>query len=658
MQSKTSWFKKELVKQDFRQVGWISLVYTLVLFFVIPLNIAMYLSQDRMDRYITNDTYTNLFEFTPIIQILAIFVAPVLLAITLFRYMQTKQSVDFMHSLPIKRQTIFMYKFGLGVALLVATNVIISLILVLMERSFDVSLFYTLSDIGPWFGLSLLLQTLVFTIATFVGMLTGLSAMQGIFTYILMFFPVGITTLIMYNLNNFLIGFPTNYLLEDQLSKYSPITYSWELLYEMNVTVVDISIYSLLILLFTGFSLLLYTNRKTEAASQTIAFLPLRPIFKYGFTFCMTLVGGTYFGIMQHHYAWVIFGYIFGSIIGYLLAQMMLKKTWRVFTDWKSYLYYVLACSILFILVSLDVTGYENRIPNLDDIEQVYVQERSPYYWQEGDIGEQYKGIKSAQLINEVRELHQTLIDSSDHSQAYGYEDSTIELKYDLNNGRHVIRKYNISNTSLDEHLKPIYESKEFKKMNEPIFAIDNRNIDYIEINEFANYYETVHVTSNEKRMASLIDVLQQDALNKSYQDMRHPTNALVEVAIYLNNDESPVYINIHPNDISFLNWLKDQGIYDELIVTADKVNAIYLKKFNIESGQVYNSEFYLDNEDVVKITNKEEISTLLQSISLRGNYVQEEIYGMAIDIKGMDEMLVESLEPTKVPDFVLEVIK
>ncbi|CQR47877.1 hypothetical protein BN1058_02209 [Paraliobacillus sp. PM-2] len=658
MQSKTSWYKKELVKQDFRQVGWISLIYTVILIFVLPLNIAMYLSQDDMNRYITSDTYTNLFQYITEIQILTIFIAPVLLAIFLFRYMQTKQSADFMHSLPMKRQVIFFHKVGLGIALLAATDLIICLILVFMEWGFDVSLFYTLSDIAPWFGLSLLLQTFVFVVAVFVGMLTGVSAIQGVFTYIFLLFPVGISMLVMYNLNYVLIGFPDNYFLEDQLLQYSPITYSWELLHNMNVSFVNISIYLCFILFITGLSLWLYTKRKVEAASQAIAFSPLRPIFKYGFTFCMTLVGGFYFGEVQNNYGWLIFGYIFGSVFGYILAQMILKKTWRVFTEWRSYFYYVLGCGLLFMLISLDITGYQNRIPDTADIDQVYVNEQSPNYWNQKN-GYDHNGITSTQLISNVRKLHQILITSSDRSQIYNHGNDTIELRYELENGHNVVRKYNVPNiAALDDFLKPIYESKEYKKMNYPIFLLDENKVNHIEINILSGRFQAGERITENTQINALMHALKEDVFNMSYEDIRHPTNGLVDISIRFNDNQHPIYVPIQSNYSSFFDWLKNHGLYEDVIVTADDVNALYIHKFTRDSDQIYNRDSYLNSDKVIKFTGEAEITSLLQSISQRGAYQQDTIYGIAIDLKRTDELIIQILESTKVPDFVLDVIE
>src|SRR5690625_6436383 len=66
MRLKTSWFKGELFKQNFRQVGWISLIYFILLFFAVPLNIFMTFNQKR-DYFIH---YTNVFDFGISIQIL------------------------------------------------------------------------------------------------------------------------------------------------------------------------------------------------------------------------------------------------------------------------------------------------------------------------------------------------------------------------------------------------------------------------------------------------------------------------------------------------------------------------------------------------------------------------------------------------------------
>src|SRR5690625_5396252 len=102
MRLKTSWFKGELFKQNFRQVGWISLIYFILLFFAVPLNIFMTFNQKR-DYFIH---YTNVFDFGISIQILTIFIIPVLISMFLLHYLLVKYVSDFIYILPITRHYI------------------------------------------------------------------------------------------------------------------------------------------------------------------------------------------------------------------------------------------------------------------------------------------------------------------------------------------------------------------------------------------------------------------------------------------------------------------------------------------------------------------------------------------------------------------------
>ena len=56
-------------------------------------------------------------------------------------------------------------------------------------------------------------------------MMTGISAVQGVLTYIFLLFPAGITFLLLMNLNELLFGFPGRYYLNSNIEKLSPLTY-------------------------------------------------------------------------------------------------------------------------------------------------------------------------------------------------------------------------------------------------------------------------------------------------------------------------------------------------------------------------------------------------------------------------------------------------
>ncbi len=369
----------------------------------------------------------------------------------------------------------------------------------------------------------------------------------------------------------------------------------------------------------------------------------------------MTLVGGFYFGTVQNNNGWLIFGYIFGSIIGHLLAQMILEKTWRVFTKWRSYFYYVIGFSILIGLIMFDFTGYQHKIPDIEKIKSVDVVERNLNWYQEDKL-ETNQGITSKHIITNVQDLHQKLIDMSDRNTAGNYPNNTIEIRYQLENGRDLMRQYTVSDIAvLDDYLKPIYEDKEHKKANNEIFSIDNANIDRIEMDTFLHSNQIMQ----ESQINEGIDALKQDILAETYIDIRYPTTYLTSMQIYFDSKRNPIYLPIQSNYTSFIDWLKDEGLYEDVMITQDDVRAIYVKSFENDTDDIYNTESYVNEEsDTIKITNDNQVITLLSSIGASGYDPSDKIYGIAIDLKETDEMLNEILEPNRVPEFVLEALE
>ncbi|WP_079709279.1 DUF6449 domain-containing protein [Paraliobacillus ryukyuensis] len=653
MPLKTSWFKKELSKNDFRQVGWIGLMYTVVLIFALPLNVAMQLGQDNLSSQIQEEGY-HLFEFMPVIQLIMLFTAPVLLAVFSFRFMQVKQSADFMHSLPIHRILIYLHKIGYGILLLILTDLVISLILLIMASTVDVSAFYTISDIFPWFGLTLLFQLFVFSVGTFVGMITGLSVIQGLFTYIFLLLPSGISILIFYNLDLVLNGYPEPYFIEEKVMQFSPITDSVNMLYELNISFMKMFIYGFLTIIIFLISYWLYKNRSVEAASQAVAFSPLRPVFIYSFTFCMTLLGGLYFGYAQKGTGWLVFGYIIASIIGYLVAQMILAKTWRVFTNWKSYLYFIIGFTILAMLIVFDVTGYQERVPETSKVEKVYIMDNHNHYAFNQIIDEMDKGMESKEIISDVMELHQYLIE---HGQETKIDENSSEftIKYQLENGREVIRQYYIANNAnLDSLLKPIYETEEYKKTNE-LFTLTNLKQMEISNYRYGRYDTTIY---DQRKIEQAMNALKKDFLAQSYEDMQNNAKLLADVELTTTEDKY-IYFPIKATTTSFIAWLKQENLYDEVIVDAEDIEAVYVREFNAENDDIYNNNLYknLDSDEVVKITDKNKITELMNSGNGE-NYGKDLVYGMAFKVKNDPQLQIDIIDTDHIPQFITDAFK
>ena len=109
MPSKTSLLNKELFLQILRGTGWISIIYFLGLLFALPIGILMIVYRKYIYGTYTRDRVESLFDFQYDleIQVILFMAIPILMAVFLFRFLQVKQSAEFMHSLPIRREKVF-----------------------------------------------------------------------------------------------------------------------------------------------------------------------------------------------------------------------------------------------------------------------------------------------------------------------------------------------------------------------------------------------------------------------------------------------------------------------------------------------------------------------------------------------------------------------
>lgn len=72
-------------------------------------------------------------------------------------------------------------------------------------------------------GITILFNIVIYLAGVSVGMLTGLSAVQGALTYIFLLLPVGLIILVSINLPFYLFGFPGQYYMESKLEQFSPL---------------------------------------------------------------------------------------------------------------------------------------------------------------------------------------------------------------------------------------------------------------------------------------------------------------------------------------------------------------------------------------------------------------------------------------------------
>lgn len=140
--------------------------------------------------------------------------------------------------------------------------------------------------------------------------------------------------------------------------------------------------YALAGLVIALIALLLYRTRKSEMTGSTVAFPWATPIFKYGVAFCTAVSLGQflyYFLFGQYRSSGndslpgTILCMAAAGLVGYFVAEMLIKKSFRVFrAGAKGAVIVSLALVLLGVVMSFDLTGYEKRVPDESEIKSAF----------------------------------------------------------------------------------------------------------------------------------------------------------------------------------------------------------------------------------------------------------------------------------------------
>ncbi|WP_394140311.1 DUF6449 domain-containing protein [Cytobacillus oceanisediminis] len=647
MPSRISLVNKEIWKTITRSVGWVSIIYFLGLFFSIPLEILMTASEEQR-KFIDID---NLFQYHFQIQIILNMSIPVLMAVFLFRFLQLKPYSDLMHSLPVKREAIFHQYAIAGLILLILPVLLIAIIVLILYQPFFLNDFYNIGEIFKWLGITLMYNILIYLSGVFVGMVSGLSAVQGALTYIILLLPVGLIVLLAFNLPFYLYGYPSQYYLESKFEKFSPLVSLTQINYRASGAA-EIAVYLILIFSLYWLSLWVYKKRKLEAVSQALVFPVTKPIFKFGTTFCTMLLGGMYFGEMRGGMGWLIAEYVFGALIGYVIAEMVLQKSWRVTIHLKGLMIYTAAMAVLFILFQFDFTQYEKKLPASKEIERVHISE-SYYLYSDIDRDEPLY-LREYENIDMVRRLHKEIVENKNIDHRQSNDQDTAFIVYELKNGEKLVRNYKIDKTNYRPFYKLIYESDEYKTATNEIYKVEADETTKITITPSGPVNKRATIT-DPNDLKEAVEILTEEVDSAAYEESQNHVEPYAYIEVFYG-DSKKAYMHWNPSYTKFEKWLKENSLLDEARVTSNDISyALVMKAEDLEINHARGFSYEDIFEDMkqsnlaMKMTNKEQIESSLKNARgfLDGEYLIAYYFEeqRAIDIKNFNG--------ENVPDFI-----
>ena len=208
----------------------------------------------------------------------------------------------------------------------------------------------------------------------------------------------------------------------------------------------------ILFLALSAAALLIYRARQMESAGDVVSVRVVRPIFKYGVAVCAGLSGGTftYYVLFGDGQLSLVLSILFWAAVGYFLAEMLLRKSFRVFSAWPGCLVLLALLSALFLCIRLDLTGYQDYIPASGEVSQVTVDLEGSTYPSDGFGGSVQ--ITDPEQVAQITALHQAIVAARSREDSI-YDDSFyISLSYTLSNGQSIRRYY---------HGVPLYRAEQ-----------------------------------------------------------------------------------------------------------------------------------------------------------------------------------------------------
>lgn len=393
-----------------------------------------------------------------------------LCAMAVWNYLFNARSVSLMHTLPIRREGLFVTGFLAGLAMLLIPFACTGALCVLTSAAFGLFepaglLVTILGVLGESF--------FYFSSATLAAFITGNAfAMPAL--YLLLHFLEAILDLLLSNFaKGFIFGFRTDY--TGFLEFLSPTVYLYQNV-RINTeyrTVTNsageyirddlvsvrmenlwlIAVYALAGVVLLAFAFALYRRRQNERAGDVVAVGWMRPFFRYGVAALSALLGGQliyslfwsddYFKVAPLALCMLLAG-----AIGYYGASMLLAKALRVFRgSWKGLALVAAGIVVVCGALKLDIFNASGRVPRIDQVQKVelYV-DNNTYIFYPGEEDE---------LLERVRAVHAAIAADQDYilglersspatpsDEAAAWTRTTVTLTYVTTGGETVRRNY------------------------------------------------------------------------------------------------------------------------------------------------------------------------------------------------------------------------
>lgn len=473
MPRKTSFCNAALLRSDIKRYWPLLFLYVAVWVVILPMQI---LSASRECDGVADGIMTvlQLQQHNVIIQSIPASVVMSLLfgcfaAMAVWSYLMSGRTVGLMHALPVTRTQAFFSHVLSVLGALTAGNVLIFLLTALCSAGFS---YVDWAALGTWLLLTELMALFFFALGSLCAMVTGwllaVPVLYGAMNVIALLLYAVISTMA----QMFYFGYSSSDIPEF-ITWLTPVGRIWDAVANGGAQPVEVqfpepigtqsyhrfqlpasAFSTCIIYAAVGIALLalvwwLYKKRPSETAGDAMSFRWLQPIARWSIGLC----GGWGLGLFLNYvilgssFAGLLICQLVMGVICFFAAQMLLKKKFRIFTSrwWVETLALVLTLLAVTLCIKLDITGYQHRVPDAEDVTSVRF-----------DASYADFTTDDPAAVESVISLHRAILEQYDETgerlenQTYldtegGPTTRYVRVDYQLRNGTSLCREWRVS---------------------------------------------------------------------------------------------------------------------------------------------------------------------------------------------------------------------
>ncbi len=627
-----------------RQAGWLGVVYGVMMMGLVPLGL---LNEEQYVEYRGPMVLNHLFQIHGEMQSIIITVFPALVAVFLTRYIQERKLSDLLHSLPLKRHHLLSVMLGVGSGIILIPTWLITLIILIMRSSF-VRVSFSQMQLIEWAVSTSVLTMLVFVFTIVVGLCVGQSILQFLLSATLLILPFLLRSLFQNHLKVFLYGYFNDEPELLKLNLWSPIYRIAQLNYNA-LQAKEGWVYVVFIVILIGLAYILYRLRPAESASQGIVFRYFNPIFRILMMLVISLlVGMLSMGLVLDSPFTAIVGYVFGALVGGIIADMIIRKTWQVADKQLLRVLggYGAALILILWLPVAGINGYAARIPDTANVQAVYMGEdmsNDLYNFTYATNGMQISGIlnvnalsDSPQYIDAILNLHRQIVAERPNSEyrkqynPWANNNQQVQIAYKLKDGSIMKRNYFIPMDRYEAYLLPIVSQLPYKKTYYHLDQLTSYPGEIKIINGDANWNTSPVTISNPKDIQALKRLIIESLSKVEDPRNQYSMGSTIQAMIDINRDGSDSYsqkaYTISAREPDIYNWLKKKNLLSVTTRVEDLKSIQLLPREEAEKFGDTNAPYQRINANAIVITSPDQMKLILNNSQVySGNYINEQ---------------------------------